>query len=210
MSKFYLKGVRGSFIQLAEPAKEGKCKGKYSLQVSFQKNSENTKAFVEAMNIALKEAVEKYPFFKRFLKSGYKPGLTIGNSKFLQDGDTKFDSKGESIEMLQGCYFFTPTNTKPVPVYNPQRKLLTSKEEIEACYPGDYYNVICNINAYNNEHGTGLGIYLQGVQATFTGENLIGNSVTNEDIENAFDMIVEEQPEALSSDNDTQDFGFDK
>jgi hypothetical protein len=194
-----LKNVRFSFPQLGKPATEGKSKGKYSVQVSFPKDSTNVQLFVNAVNHAIKEGVNVDSKFKALANRVYAPGMTIGQSKFLQDGDLKYDSKkGEPIKMLENCYFFQPTSRMPIPCF---KKLETGKLQKlldpGTIYAGDYGDLILAIKpGCSKEHGIYIGLYPQAIAASFTGENLESKSLNYDEAAALFGAELDESDES--------------
>jgi len=205
-----LKEVKISFPVLTAPATEGKSKGKYSVQVSFGKDTINTKIMIDAINNAIKEGVEIDPRFKALAMRAYEPGMIIGQSKFLQDGDFKCDSKGEPVKSLVGCYFFQPCSKNAVPCYEKVNGKLKRLEDVSVVYGGDNADLIIAVKPYaSKEHGIGIGIYLQAVLAHFTGENLEGKELSDTEVAAGFGMAVATDDETKAVEGEfTQQEGF--
>jgi hypothetical protein len=205
-----LSGVKISFPVLVEPATEGASKGKYSVQVAFPKDNQNVATMVAAINNAIQEGVEKDPRFKALAARPYAPGMSIGKSLFLQDGDFKFSLKGEPIKSLIGCYFFQPSSNTPVPCYEKVNGKLKKLEDLSAIYGGDDADVIVTVKpGVSKEWGIYIGIYLQAVLAHFTGENLSAKGLSDTEVASGFGMEVatDEDTKAIEGEFAPQD-GF--
>ena len=123
----------------------------------------------------------------------------------LRDGDAEKDqltedgsTKGEKYPERLGCYFLNARSRRPVGVYDKQRNLITSPDEI---YGGCKGKIAVTFYPYSMSGNHGVGVGLNGVQKIADGESFAGGGPS---VESMFDLIEDD------FDEDEDDYGMDE
>ena len=165
------KKVRFSYVHVFEPTamEEGQTK-KYSAAILIPKTDKVTvKAIKDAIQSALELGKSKH-------FGGVLPKKWVNP---LRDGDEESDE-----EVYAGHYFMNAKSIKRPVILEPDKELLTDKDEF---YSGCYGRAVINFYAYGNGiPSKGIAAGLESAMKTEDGDNLGGGGASMDEILDAY------------------------
>lgn len=125
----------------------------------------------------------------------------------LRDGDKEAgdltedgSTKGAKYPERLGCFFINARSTKPVGVFDRQRRPLLGENDV---YGGCIAQIAVTFYPYSNQGNHGIGVGLNGVQKVADGEPLGGGGAPK--VESMFDLLDDDDDLGLDDEDEADE-----